>query len=599
MSKDQSFQASAKQVKFLQTKSAAMIASPSSARDSEFSLALIKLREYLPPRPYCDRLVTIYCNHFERSMRVLHIPTFMREYEQIWNGLEACSPSIVPQLTAVMTMAYHMDNTNRPSDDHSHRSYLKGSAVDLVQGWIDELSRKQRTELPSLQVEILLLLSRSLRGMQPEKLWSSTGALVRSAMIMGLHLDPSAVKGFSPFQAEMRRRLWATIVEIDLQASMTTALPLVLPEIAAPVIPLNLNDWEFDEGSTTLPPSHPLETHTENLYQVVLASSLPLRLKALSLVQHSAPDLEEALHLGRKIEECLNNKPLAMKLYNHGSGPSDGGSLLHRVLVDLYLRRPVLCLYKPLLLGQNKHLPSHSEISKHCLDSSLEILYYQELYTIPSLRPIADSPIAYQDFFYRCCKSDILWAALTCCQRIKVVQNDPADVPPDQRTGRKMNLVATVESTIEFLVERIGRKDSDLKDIVFLALAFQSVQLPDTTPDKSRALQQAVEQTLAVCREKLLQPMLATEHIHPPKRLRTAEPTPATTISPPVSNSRLTPISDTTSFPRDLWENSQQLLGEFPNLANEYIDFQAHLANPDDILNFGINQDWGWEHLWQ
>lgn len=82
--------------------------------------------------------------------------------------------------------------------------------MDLIQAWLDELGRKQRTELSTLQVDVLLLLSRHLRGSQPEQLWSATGALVRSAMTMGLNVDPASVKGINPYMAEMRRRLWAT-----------------------------------------------------------------------------------------------------------------------------------------------------------------------------------------------------------------------------------------------------------------------------------------------------------------------------------------------------------------------------------------------------
>jgi hypothetical protein len=102
-----------------------------------------------------------------------------------------------------------------------------------------------------------------------------------------------------------------------------TALPVVLPKLQAFVVPLNLNDWRFDEGSTTLSSSHPLEKYTDSLYQVVLASSLRLRLKAASLVQRSAPDLQEALNLGNKIEERIDNKSQVVRLQNHGAAPSN------------------------------------------------------------------------------------------------------------------------------------------------------------------------------------------------------------------------------------------------------------------------------------
>jgi len=614
MSKDDYIRASAKQVQFLQTKSATKVASPDSVKE-EFSLALLKLREFLPPKEYCDRLIAIYCNHFERTMRVLHIPTFMHQYEQLWeNGNpDANPPGIIPLLTVVMSMAYHMDDAGEFIRDQTHRSYLKSAANDLVQGWLDELTRKQRTELSSLQVEVLLLLSRSLRGMYPEKLWTSTGALVRSAMVMGLNLDPSTITGFAPYQAEMRRRLWATILEIDLQASLATGMPILLPIVDLfSLEPSNLNDSDFDESTTGLPKSHPLSTYTDNLYQVILASSLPQRLKALSLTQRSTPDPHEALSVGKKVEECLNRIPQVVSLHDNGAAPLDGGSLLHRVLLDLYIRRPVLCLYKPLLLGRPKDVPALAEIQEHCLSYSLAILAYQDYYTLPALSAVTNSPVAHQNFFYRCCKMDVLWAALTCCQRIKVIRHKAAQDSADQRSGHIMtSLVKTVETTIDCLTDRIGQKGSDLKDLVFLALALASVQLPDENPNdqqlaaqRSQALHHAVNKTLTSCRERLLQPMFANDQPHippPPKRAPASMlAAPMNSVTPPISNPRLTPVSvPEIAFPLDMPDNAEQWFGDMPDLAAEFTNFQADSWNPNDVMNFGITQDWNWEHMWQ
>ena len=612
VSKDKQVQASAKQIKFLQNKSRSKIGSPDSAMGSEFSVALLKLQEYLPPKPYCDRLVVIYCQHFERTFRVLHIPTFMRRYDEIWtNGhADICtSCSILPELTAVMTMAYHMDDAQQLGDDRNHRTYLKGPAMDLVQAWLDELGRKQRTELSTLQVDTLLLLSRSLRGIQPEQLWSATGALVRSAMVMGLNVDPARVSGITPYTAEMRRRLWATILEVDLQASMFCGMPLVIPELSpSSVVPSNVNDAEFDELSAALPTSYPKHTYTDSLYQVVLASSLPQRMKALSVIQYSAPDIQEGIRFGRKVEECLLQKPQAMNLCNNDGVSTDSGSLSHRVLLDLYMRRPLIRLYMALLHGhQTQSATSKSllaELEKHCLESSQVILSYQELYTLPALATITTNPWAHQNFFYNACKMDVLWAALTLCQEIK--QRSKLDEP---KAGYDtLALVRSVEVTISYLIDRIGQRGSDLKDIVFLALVLQSVQISDSTPGRSQALQQTARNTLAACRERLLQPLVTNKQLSPTaqsvERL-SMDATPisvsmSNTVTPPVSNPRSTSICRTDStFPLNLPAGTEQYFGNLSDLAVEYNTFQARMVDPNDPLNFGIAQNWNWERMWQ
>ncbi|KAF2124239.1 hypothetical protein P153DRAFT_261256, partial [Dothidotthia symphoricarpi CBS 119687] len=469
VSKDEELQAAAKQVKFLQNKSQAKVSSPDVA-EPDFSLALLKLREFLPPKTYCDRLVGIYCQHFERTMRILHIPTFMHQYEQIWanSNPDLCtSSSIIPQVTAVLTMAYHMDDSIYINNGQPYRTYLRGAAIELIQAWLDELGRKQRTELTTLQVEILLLLSKSLGQLSPEKLWTSTGALVRSGMMMGLHMNSSGNAKITPYQSEMRRRLWATVLEIDLQASMHAGMPLVSPEFSlADLVPANIDDSEFDESTTVLPPSRPLNIYTDNIYQVHLANCLPQRLKALSLVHRSAPNIDEAIDLGRQIEHHLSSKPPILSLSTN-SPNTTSGSILHRVLLDVYLRRPLLYLYKPLI--QDPTTTTHPEIHTHCLTSSLTILSYQSLFTPLALQTITPNPTPLQTFFHRCCKADILWAALSTCQHIKTLRPSSRDCAA---------LVETVESTIQSLIARIDQKGSDVKDIVFLGLALQAVSQP-------------------------------------------------------------------------------------------------------------------------
>ncbi|XPT00462.1 hypothetical protein M3J09_009615 [Ascochyta lentis] len=606
LSNDKQIQASAKQIKFLQNKCRSKIGSPDTHVGSDFSMALLKLREFLPPKPYCDRLVEIYFQHFERTFRVLHVPTFMRRYGQIWTNDHAnicSSSSVIPELTAVMTMAYHMDDAQQQDDGRTHRTYLKGPAMDLIHAWLDELGRKQRTEISTLQVEVLLLLSKSLRGLQPEKLWSSTGALVRSAMVMGLNVNSANISGITPYNAEIRRRTWATILEMDLQASMFCGMPLVVPELnPGSLVPSNLNDVDFDEFSGTLPASQPMHTYTDNLYQVVLASSLQQRIKALHIIQHSTPDVQEGIVLGRKAEECLSQKPQAVTLHN-GNDPSDGGSLLHRVLLDLYMRRPILRLYNALLLGQQQNNPALAKIRKLCLKSSQIILSYQDLYTIPALATVTSSPYAHQNFFYQCCKMDVLWAALTLCEQVKrYYELDPAKAGYDS-----LPLVRPVESTITHLIDRIGQKGSDLKDIVFLAIVLQSVQLGENLPDRSQLLQQAAKRTLAMCREQLLQPLVANQ-LSPtaePIKRPSIEATPvqssmSNTLTPPISNPRLTPISMAeTVFPMNLPASSEQWFGDLSDLAVEYNTFQAGVFDANDPLNFGIAQNWNWGHMWQ
>jgi len=50
-------------------------------------------------------------------------------------------------------------------------------------------------------------------------IWIIAGIVVRLAMRMGYHRDPSNYPGITPYQAEMRRRVWAYVRQMDIMFS--------------------------------------------------------------------------------------------------------------------------------------------------------------------------------------------------------------------------------------------------------------------------------------------------------------------------------------------------------------------------------------------
>ncbi|KAH6881747.1 hypothetical protein BKA58DRAFT_7227 [Alternaria rosae] len=171
-------------------------------------------------------------------------------------------------------------------------------------------------------------------------------------MIMGLHSDPANIKHVSPYQMEMQKRLWASVLESEVQTAVMTGIPLVIPELGSYCpVPANLNDEDFDESSAKLPSPRPLCDLTDSLYQVSLAMSLPQRVKAFWVVQRSIPDVNEAIEVACEIQRCWCSLPLTLSLQHSQPTTSDRGGLLHRILLDFYVRQVLLYLYKPLLFG--------------------------------------------------------------------------------------------------------------------------------------------------------------------------------------------------------------------------------------------------------
>lgn len=97
-------------------------------------------------------------------------------------------------------------------------------------------------------------------------IWFLLALEINLAMRMGYHRDPSHFPGISPYQGEMRRRLWVIILMSDITISSQMGMPRMISDSKWDTMePRNLNDTDFDERTTDLPPSRPLTEYTSSL----------------------------------------------------------------------------------------------------------------------------------------------------------------------------------------------------------------------------------------------------------------------------------------------------------------------------------------------
>ncbi|RYP03390.1 hypothetical protein DL764_005175 [Monosporascus ibericus] len=147
----------------------------------------------------------------------------MREYDAYWASPGSSESAFVIQLQLVMAIgsALYDDNFS-----------MRKSAVRWVheaQAWLVAPRFKSKLNLISLQIMALLCLARQTTGLGGDLVWIQTGSLLRTAFFIGLHRDPDKLPGMTQLKAEMRRRLWSTILELDLQSSIDSGSPPMIP----------------------------------------------------------------------------------------------------------------------------------------------------------------------------------------------------------------------------------------------------------------------------------------------------------------------------------------------------------------------------------
>lgn len=93
-------------------------------------------------------------------------------------------------------------------------------------------------------------------------IWTMTGLLTKTAVSSGLHRDGSHFLDMSPFEAEMRRRVWWYVCLVDLRFSDAQAIDMTISEHSFDTRqPSNINDDDLWVGMSQ--PPQPRESFTD------------------------------------------------------------------------------------------------------------------------------------------------------------------------------------------------------------------------------------------------------------------------------------------------------------------------------------------------
>ncbi|KAF4450931.1 C6 zinc finger domain protein [Fusarium austroafricanum] len=293
-----------------------------------------------PSRETCDMMVDLYFKSFESSHRILHAPTFLAEYKRYWDHPEFVTDSL--RLTVLLVIATGSSLFEYATPDDALRNAEQAHHwIYAAETWLAGPLEKDRVDIAGLQIYCLTLLARQIFSIGGDTVWMSTGSLVHRAMMIGLHRDPSNLGRSMPLlQAEIRRRLWATILELVIQASLDSRMP---PRISLDEFdtqpPSNLNDDEIDD-STAVVPSHPPGYFTSTSAQLALLGCFSVRLRIISELQK--PDDEasyqDILALSSELIDALHTNTSLMK-------PGEGSTPFHRNLLDYLVRRFIIPLH--------------------------------------------------------------------------------------------------------------------------------------------------------------------------------------------------------------------------------------------------------------
>ncbi|VZH92888.1 unnamed protein product [Fusarium fujikuroi] len=246
-------------------------------------------RGMLPARRTCDSLVDAYIKTFESVLRIIHVPSFLRDYEHFWeDSTSTVSSSDETFACKLLLVAALGSITFTPPESQQGQATScreqSNNWISYVKDWLARKSMKgMRGDLSLAEIACLLALTRHTHHQDSAPMgvaWLSEGhGLTHMAVQMGLHREPRVRSpNMSPKEAEIRRRLWATMLELSLQVSVDQGLPApIAPESYDCEMPSSMADEDLVLGVESQGPN-------QSSVLTLLAKTQRLRLRILQLV---------------------------------------------------------------------------------------------------------------------------------------------------------------------------------------------------------------------------------------------------------------------------------------------------------------------------
>ena len=473
-----------------------------------------RMADILPKRHVCDRLLRAYFSNNEAMYRVVHSPTFLAQYGDYWDGVTQ-SEHFLPMLLSILSIASRFETKSRGLGHELSEGVHLPTAAALVRLWMNDLRGKQLAEVETIQAELLWLLTVRMIKQNGQEGWAKLGCTLRSAMAMGLHRDPSEFgRRITPYNGEMRRRLWATIADLNYFISIECDLPSLLrAEDSTCEPPRNLDDADIYPEMKELPPSKPFDVMTDNHIQAYAATTYGLRMQAASLVARieTIKDWSEVSEVANELEQHIENIEL---IFSNARPNGDAGKARLwqcRCMLTDQVREPLVNLYRPFVLGVPNVPP---QILRSYLRHSVAVLS-----EIEELDPSMPDYEAVLDLTHLGIKNNALQAAMAMCyfirattrpstaddpasrsiQRAMQLSEDDSGVPllytPDGAAWPTMRLIRNVERINDFLIQNIKRGDT--KDIFCLSILLESVRTPEPrAADMAHGLRVALDSCL-------------------------------------------------------------------------------------------------------
>lgn len=287
--------------------------------------------------------------------------------------------------------------------------------------------------------------------------WVLIGVAIRLALRMGYHRDPKHYSQFSPFEREMRRRIWILILQLDSLTSCQIGLPPMIQDSQCDTkAPRNIFDTEFGPESLQLPPSQPETVMTPMLYTLVKSRIFSVFRSIFNQVSLGRTENhKDILELEQQLQASKATIPPSLQLQPLANSLAVPPSLLMRQFGLELLFHKARCILHRHHMAKSYQNPEFILSRLNCIDSAMSIITLQS--TI--IKEMRLGGLLYEQkwFLTSIELHDLLLASMVVCLELNcLVSGKPSYIPVSEQSAPKFSkedMVEAIQNCHSFLEE--------------------------------------------------------------------------------------------------------------------------------------------------
>ena len=335
-----------------------------------------------PSKADADRLIARYFNAYDPSVHIIHGPSFQKQYDKHWLTPSETSVVWLGMCFAMMTLA--LQSYHRAGDEPPE---YRGRALELSHEFrrltaqcllLADITQPIAQILETLILHVQAEYGRS-RDAEPGVLLM-VSLCVRLAMRMGYHRDPAPHPQITPFQGEIRRRVWTFVRQCDLLISFQFGLPaMIRTDHIDTEPPRNLYDDELHEDMKQLPPSRPNFEATPMSYMIAKSKMTFLFGRIVERVGSitNPPSYDETMKFDQELREARSTHPPLLQMRSFQESARDPANLImQRLGLEMVYLRSLFVLHRR-FIARGRENPRYAYSRRTCIDASMELLAHQ------------------------------------------------------------------------------------------------------------------------------------------------------------------------------------------------------------------------------